>query len=362
MDILFTNYCISHGSGTEMFLYDLCEELVRLGHRCAVYTHRYGPLVDKFRSAHIEVINDFFALPWRPDVLHCHHSMETLEAISHFKTVPALYLCHDATVWFDQCPPPLCVERYLAVDTFVQSRVVVDTGLQADQIGLAFNAINERRFTSQRKHSLQKRPSKALLFHSNLLSSAYKDIARAACADLNIHLSEAGHGGLRVIQSPEIELPKYDVVFAKGRCALEALACGCAVVLAGGEGFGPLVTVENFHSLRMANFGRSLLSDQRGVEWVIDKIGRFNQENVESVSALTREHSSLARLAQFMLAEYMHLGELTPPPSQQMRTAIAHTLHVKRFTDAQNPSCAPKSEAAHGLRKVATRLKSYFRP
>jgi len=43
---------------------------------------------------------------------------------------------------------------------------------------------------------------------------------------------------------------QYDVVFAKGRSAIEALACGCAVVVADYSRFAGLVTTKTLDHLR----------------------------------------------------------------------------------------------------------------
>jgi hypothetical protein len=54
--------------------------------------------------------------------------------------------------------------------------------------------------------------------------------------------------------NPEDVIPQYDVVFAVGRSALEALACGCAVILVDHHGLGGIVTLDNFGHLRECNF------------------------------------------------------------------------------------------------------------
>jgi len=332
MNILLTNYCLDSGTGTEMFLYDLCQELTVRGHQCAIYTTRQGPLANEFRAAGISVIDRFSALPWTPDVLHCHHSMEALEAISCFKNVPALYLCHDATVWFDQAPPAFCLERWLAVSKIVRTRVERDTGLPASQIGLAFNAVNTRRFSCEPQLRPENLPRKALIFHSNLTSNAYIEMIGRACRDLGIQLDEAGHGGSRVIKAPEVELPQYDLVFATGRCAIEALACGCAVILAGGEGLGPLVRSGNIDSLREANFGQTLLSYHVGSEWIKGEIFSICRQDVAEVALLIRRRSSLEKLADYMLSEYKAICAIGAQHSLGQRQAIAHSLRVQQQT------------------------------
>ena len=61
------------------------------------------------------------------------------------------------------------------------------------------------------------------------------------------HPSRRHRKGLRYPTSrPEELLPKYDLVFAKARCALEAMATGCAVVLCDFAGLGSMVNPERF--------------------------------------------------------------------------------------------------------------------
>ena len=63
-------------------------------------------------------------------------------------------------------------------------------------------------------------------------------------------------------------LGQYDIVFAKARCALEALAVGNAVVLCDTVGVGPMVTTGEVDRLRRLNFGVRALREAttRGVE------------------------------------------------------------------------------------------------
>jgi hypothetical protein len=51
-----------------------------------------------------------------------------------------------------------------------------------------------------------------------------------------------------------VRLPIYDVVFASGRLAIEALACGCSVIVLGETGCGEMVRKENFERLRYGDF------------------------------------------------------------------------------------------------------------
>ena len=49
---------------------------------------------------------------------------------------------------------------------------------------------------------------------------------------------------------PERVLGRYDIVFAKAKAAMEAMAVGAAVVLCDFGGVGPMVTWADFDRLR----------------------------------------------------------------------------------------------------------------
>jgi len=72
-----------------------------------------------------------------------------------------------------------------------------------------------------------------------------------------ISLDELGSpsNGART-EHPETKLPEYDIVFAKARCAMEAMATGAYVVIVGEGALGPSISSENIAELRQMNFGR----------------------------------------------------------------------------------------------------------
>ena len=78
---------------------------------------------------------------------------------------------------------------------------------------------------------------------------------REACARFNLELTVVGRAAGTVSPEPEKILPEYDLVFAKARAVLEAMAVGNAVILCDGVGCGPYVSTANFAELRPLNFG-----------------------------------------------------------------------------------------------------------
>ena len=74
---------------------------------------------------------------------------------------------------------------------------------------------------------------------------------RKACAAEGIALDAVGAGVGRIVSDPSPLLGKSDLVFAKGKAALEGLVTGCGVMVSDeGSGLGPFVTPQNLRALR----------------------------------------------------------------------------------------------------------------
>jgi hypothetical protein len=87
---------------------------------------------------------------------------------------------------------------------------------------------------------------------------------------------------------PEELLGRYDVVFAKGRSALEAAAVGAAVVLCDALGLGPMVNSREFDAQRSLNCGARLLRDPVSVEGVVARLERYDPGDAAEVTRRLR--------------------------------------------------------------------------
>jgi hypothetical protein len=87
---------------------------------------------------------------------------------------------------------------------------------------------------------------------------------------------------------PEEVLGNYDLIFAKARAALEALAVGAAVVLCGPSGAGPLVTLAEFERLRSLNFGLRVLNQPITPTTLAREVARYDAADTAAVSARVR--------------------------------------------------------------------------
>ena len=93
----------------------------------------------------------------------------------------------------------------------------------------------------------------------------------------------------------EVVLQKYDLVFAIGKCALESLASGCAVITLTPELVGELVTSDNFDSLAFSNFcpRRFESSAQINKKWLQKELARYSASDAAQVTHLVRTTRNL---------------------------------------------------------------------
>lgn len=254
MRVLITNNTLSFRAGTELYVRDVACRLRELGHEVAAFSTLLGAVAAELRAAGVAVVDDLGRLPFRPDIIHGQHHLETMTALLSLPGVPAVYFCHGALPWEETVPVFPRILRYVAVDFACRDRVVRETRVTQAEVKVLFNFVNLQRFKV--RPPLQAKPRRALVF-SNYASEneVYVKCVREACARIGLAVDVAGLLSQSVVVSPETLLPQYDLVFAKARAALEAMSVGNAVVVCDRHGCGPLVSPENFDELRRLNFG-----------------------------------------------------------------------------------------------------------
>ena len=124
----------------------------------------------------------------------------------------------------------------------------------------------------------------------------------AATADLGIALDLVGRDLGRLIDDPERRLPDYDIVFASGRKALEALVCGCIVVIADAATCDEMVTVQNFERVRAAGY-LPIGAGPPDVEWVRMQLQGFSGADARQVAEESAPAFRLPRPRQANRAE-----------------------------------------------------------
>jgi hypothetical protein len=335
--ILIANATLATLTGTETYVRDLALGLLRKGHTPVVYAPDLGRIARELRFATVPVVDDLGALGVVPDVIHGNHNTEMMSALLHFPGVPAVFFCHSWTDWVSAPPAHPRVLAYVAVDDTCRDRLVFEHAVPEERVRVSLHAADLERF--QPRPPLPERPRRALVFSNNANQWSHLSAVREACERAGVELDVVGAGAGASSERPEAVLGRYDLVFAKARCALEALAVGTAVILCDRAGSGPLVTAAELDRLRRLNFGIRTLSERAEPERLLREIERYDARDAAEVSRRVRATSDLGSVVDDALAAYEEAIEehrRRPPadPAEEGRAAADYlrwlTLTTRR--------------------------------
>lgn len=301
MRVLLTNNTLSARAGTELYVRDVALKLRELGHQPVCFSFDHGPVAEELRGEGIAVTAELGAHLRPLDLIHGHHRIETTLAAMAFPDVPVLSFCHGPKVWPESpCIMPNVV-GYVAVDLACEERLI-NEGIPKERIRLLLNFVDTRRF--RLRDPLPDRPRRALVFSNSASETSHLPAIREACAAAGIRVDVAGAASGMTCDDPENLLPQYDLVFAKARAAIEAMAVGCAVIQCDYFGAGHLITPERFDALRQLNFGFKSMQAPVSVEHLAGEIGAYNPEGARRVAERIRSEASLDRGIDHLIACY----------------------------------------------------------
>ena len=291
--VLITNNSLDVRGGSELYARDIATSLMRRGHFPVAFSTVLGDVARDLRQATVPVISDLTDLNAVPDVVHGHHHMETMMALMTFPDSPAVFVCHGWSPWIEMPPLHPNIRRYVAVDDLCRERLLTSRDLDASKIETIYNFVDMDRFV--RRPPLPPRPGAALIF-SNYAGSEIEGAVREACRAVGVErVDVAGHRAGNPIERPEDLLPQYDVVFAKARAALEAMATGCAVIVLDNAGLGGMVTSDNVNRMRPLNFGiRTMQRAPLSVEAIVAELRRYDGRDAAVVSDFIRKTAGMA--------------------------------------------------------------------
>jgi UDP-3-O-[3-hydroxymyristoyl] glucosamine N-acyltransferase len=340
MKVLLTNITLATRTGTEIVTRDLALGLAQAGHEVCVFSPTPGVVADEIGAGGVPVVDRLEDVPFQPDIIHGHHHIETVLALAHFRTVPAIFVCHDRLVWHDSAPRLNAVRRYVAVDWNCRERLVVEAGIPEWRTRLIPNAVDLRRFRQRQR--LPEKPAKALVFSNYVTQDADLEMLRAACTEAGLEMAIVGSGIDAQASRPEEILGEYDLVFAKARCALEALTSGCAVILYHGHMLGPMVTSATVQELRKWNFGMRCLQRELTPDAIRCEIACYDPADAARVTEGIRADASL----EAAVADYVRLYEEALAEPGEVSVSIGDTLE----------------SLAHSVGSLESRLRSAGAP
>jgi hypothetical protein len=304
MLVLYTNIGLCRRTGTEVFLADLTRAVKREGHQPIVYTPSVGEVAAEIAAAGIPVVTDLARVSATPDVIHAHHHLETIEAIRRFPRTPALFVCHDMNAWHDQVPRHSNIRRFVAVGFNARRRLLRDWPETRGRIEVISNAVDLMRFRP--RSALPPAPRRALVFSNDAGENSHWEPIARACAMAGLRVDRIGLAAGRQISAPEEILGNYDLVFAKGRCALEAAAVGAAVILCDIQGLGRMITAKSIARCYAWNFGMRMLFRPVTPQAIVEEIRCYDPGDAAKVRKWIRGSASLA----LRVKDYLKLYDL----------------------------------------------------
>ncbi len=305
MRILLTNNTLGNRAGTELFVRDLSVALMRRGHSPVVFSQVLGAVAQELTKATVPVITDLRDLREAPDVIHGQHHLETMQAVTRFPRTPALFICHGWAPWQEAPPIFPSIKKYVAVDNLCRERLLTSRGVDPAQIETSYNFVDLQRF--QPRDSLPEHPKKALIFSNHGSDNDLRVLAiKDACRRFGIpQVDLIGLAGGNPCAAPESILGDYDVVFAKARAALEAMACGCAVIISDYAGLGSHISMDNVEKMRQLNFGVRTMQAQRSTsDNILRELQRYDARDAEKVRDYIRKHADMEKSVERWIERY----------------------------------------------------------
>jgi len=353
LTVLLTNNTLADRAGSEMYLRDVALGLLARGHHPVAYSSRLGDVAQELRQGTVPVVDDLRALGEAPDVIHGHHHIETMTALLHFPQAPAVFVCHGWIPWEEMPPRFPRILRYVAVDEVCRDRLIHEAGVPPEQVRLLLNAVDLSRF--QPRGSLPARPRRALIFSNLAREDTFLPAVRAACRQTGLELDVIGQGIGKSCPRPEEVLGGYDLVFAKARAALEALAVGTAVILCDNAGLGPLITAAEIERLRVLNFGVRTLRERVTTDGVRRRIEGYDPIDAAAASRLIRAGAGLDGVLDRLTTLYEEVitTHRTAPPADFGAEGRAAAVYLRAVAPVvQLWSQKPLREECEALRQA----------
>jgi hypothetical protein len=316
MKILITNNTLAKLGGSEWVAIELAKTLISRGHDVVACSSQIGEAGSLLRGMSVLAIPDPLSSPFKPDVIHGQHHLDTMRALCAFPDVPAIYHCHGYMPWVEDPPIHPRILYYAGMCSSISKRICLLLGLDDQKVKTVPNWVDLGRFRFVRK--LAQKPRNALLYLRSFdRNSWHASQLRQAFETMDIKLDLwLPQGDMR---APEVVLPEYDIVLASGRSAIEAMACGCAVMPISPSSCLDLVDLSNFDLFQSQNFSPKLSGGHFNAQAIINAISLYDPARVAAVTALVRSKCTLEAAVDILESLYVRavkeFNEQCSPPS-----------------------------------------------
>ena len=349
MRVVIGVLALAYPGGTETYCLTVARALERLGHEVTLFADELGPLAERAVDGGFDVARELTELPAQCEAVLANDAITAGLLAGRYPDTRLVYCVHSSL--FEVQTPPL--------DSGIVDAIVAPSDrLAAHAHALALDVpvvrlaqpIDTERFLPSEAPRLP--PRRALL-----LSSYLEDRRREALVETwtaaGIECVQVGAAD-RVVFDVRPEIAQADIVVAKARAALEAMACGKAVYVFDGFGGDGWVTADSYPALEADNFAGQATDrpvDRHRLAADLDRydpdMGWINREIV------IRNHS--ARSHAHQLVELLRGPSPRRPDSVSSAAATARTV---RYAWRMQRRAASSAREAAALRAQVAELTS----
>lgn len=286
MKILITQREMQNFGGSQLYAAEVARSLVARGHEVALYCPKPGRISKLVSPSGVAVRDRLGDLPWRPDVIHGQQHLPLMAALARFPETPAVHVWHGARPWVETVPLHPRIRYYVATSARMAPQIAADAGVPDDRVVTIPNFVDMARYSHVRE--IADRPRRAVLYGHGGFHPAELRVLEEACERNGLSLDKIGYPYGNPRPRPEYFLPDYDIAFAIGRCALEAMACGVAVIPVVPQLAGHMITTGTLDAWSEANYAPRYFTsaDRFGAEWLRQELAGWDPA---AVSAVTQE-------------------------------------------------------------------------
>jgi hypothetical protein len=351
MKILMTNHRLQSLGGTELFVAEIAESLITRGHEVCVFSTAIGdPIASRLASLNIPSVTDPKNCPFTPDIIHGQHHLEAITALCAWPACPAVYFIHGATPWEETPPTHPRILSYIGTSPRFAWFIAKTCGVPESSVIVAPNFFDSRRFTQVRSPGTNS--GRALVFHNtmSLDGHAFRTLQNA-CQTVGLKLETLGLSFGNTSPTPEALLPNYDVVFAAGRSAIEAMASGCAVIPISAEQSDNWICLDNFEDQSMRNFTAEVAAPPIDLQHIISELRRIDPEQTHAITKRIRADATIDRTTDILIDAYTNVlsQPLSIDSQQEINSLASYFLTIAqkvKETDAKRANLIDQKDRA----------------
>lgn len=245
MRIVIGLHTLAAEGGMVSYVATIADHLQRAGHDVRVFGRTGGPTAEKLEKIGIRTLVGIDSLPAQTDVFFPQDQPSSLDLLEARPEVPQVFFWHSNLFDINLSPQLPDVVRLLVVLGAREPGRPDALAVKAPVLRLD-QPIDTQRF--QPEGRIAERPRRAVAI-GNYLDGQRREVLIEACRQAGLELELYGAREAQSATDPAAVMNGADIVFGKGRVAMEAMACGRATYVYDSFGCDGWVTSSSFRAL-----------------------------------------------------------------------------------------------------------------